>query len=586
MLAVTACRRPFVLLAAAILLAFPACDSSGPDEPEPEPELDTEAPSVPSGVSATVNEDAIEVNWEASSADDLSEYYVFRGAEPKPTNRVATVNEDSYTDSGVEKGQTYYYRVKAVDSTGNESDFSSGASATRGVLFVDVEATGSNSGGSWRDALTSLQDALRSAEAGVQVWVAKGTYYPDRGATVDENARDVSFHIPKEVSVYGGFSGNETQLSQRDWEQYRTVLSGDLKANDGDNFAGYSDNSCHVVTALSEVSLNTIFDGFSVTGGNATEDCPSFLAQININGYTKGSGAGWYGGAPTIRNVVFIENKGSWPGGGGMFTRGGLSDDKPLLINVTFRNNAKGGYAGPATLRDVVFDGNTGQNALSVGGKEHLKATNVRFYNNSTISNGGAVHVSNSTATLRNAVFDGNTAEGIGGALYVSSSAKVEIIGATFTNNTADHTTEGSSDYAQAGEAVFVRSIKSEVTITNSILWGNGENQDQAGAFAPFDRRFNDFPNMLRINNSIVQGGSPDSEPLPYNPGSNLIGDDPLFVDPASDFRLQSGSPAIDAGSNSLVPSDLSEDLDGNARIVDGDGDGEAVVDMGAYEKQ
>src|SRR5207247_120683 len=50
-----------------------------------------------------------------------------------------------------------------------------------------------------------------------------------------------------------------------------------------------------------------------------------------------------------------------------------------------------------------------------------------------------------------------------------------------------------------------------------------------------------------------------------------------------ANFHPQSGSPAIDAGSNS-APNLPATDLDGNARIVDGNDDGTAVVDMGAYE--
>jgi hypothetical protein len=64
---------------------------------------------------------------------------------------------------------------------------------------------------------------------------------------------------------------------------------------------------------------------------------------------------------------------------------------------------------------------------------------------------------------------------------------------------------------------------------------------------------------------------------------------DPQFVDPSNhNFQLSSGSPAIDAGTNAPPHPRLPRlDLAGNPRIVDGgDCDGDAIVDMGAYEFQ
>lgn len=50
-------------------------------------------------------------------------------------------------------------------------------------------------------------------------------------------------------------------------------------------------------------------------------------------------------------------------------------------------------------------------------------------------------------------------------------------------------------------------------------------------------------------------------------------------------LRLQSNSPAIDAGDNSFMTG-IPIDLDGELRIVDGNMDGTLTVDMGAYEYQ
>ena len=58
------------------------------------------------------------------------------------------------------------------------------------------------------------------------------------------------------------------------------------------------------------------------------------------------------------------------------------------------------------------------------------------------------------------------------------------------------------------------------------------------------------------------------------------INADPLFAGP-SDFRLLTGSPSIDAAD---AASPLTEDRDGTARPTDGNGDGIARADQGAYE--
>jgi hypothetical protein len=65
--------------------------------------------------------------------------------------------------------------------------------------------------------------------------------------------------------------------------------------------------------------------------------------------------------------------------------------------------------------------------------------------------------------------------------------------------------------------------------------------------------------------------------------GQGDLGEDPLFVSgwPDVDLHLGIGSPAIDAGDNTSCPA---EDVLGNSRPVDGDDDGDAICDIGAFE--
>ena len=77
--------------------------------------------------------------------------------------------------------------------------------------------------------------------------------------------------------------------------------------------------------------------------------------------------------------------------------------------------------------------------------------------------------------------------------------------------------------------------------------------------------------------------------------GNGNIDGNPTFVDLAGgDLRLQSASPAIDRGGNVVDTIPFAPgfqglpaaDLAGEPRIVDGNGDGTAIVDMGAFEFQ
>jgi hypothetical protein len=64
------------------------------------------------------------------------------------------------------------------------------------------------------------------------------------------------------VRIYGGFIGNETLKTQRDWYQYLTILSGQV----GDPLND-SDNALHVVSAFGSFNAYAKLDGFTITKG-------------------------------------------------------------------------------------------------------------------------------------------------------------------------------------------------------------------------------------------------------------------------------------------------------------------------------
>jgi hypothetical protein len=64
------------------------------------------------------------------------------------------------------------------------------------------------------------------------------------------------------------------------------------------------------------------------------------------------------------------------------------------------------------------------------------------------------------------------------------------------------------------------------------------------------------------------------------------LNSDPLFLGlPTFEYLLRASSPLVDRGlANLLSPNGSSTDLGGDPRVVDGNGDGTATRDVGAFE--
>lgn len=233
------------------------------------------------------------------------------------------------------------------------------------------------------------------------------------------------------------------------------------------------------------------------------------------------------------------------------------SNGTVVIANSLIQNNGTGPQGGGAETNGA------------------FTAVNCRFIGNHAES-GGALFVTGGTSTLTNCIVAGNTALAQGGGVAIESGGALVLSSSTVYANSA-----------LAGGGVLVGPGGS-LTVHNSILWDNVP--DQISESVP--------GGVEEVRFSDVQGGWP---------GDGNLDVDPMFVDPLGpdgmagtdddDLRLVGSSELVDAGNDGLLPLDVADldgdgvtteptplDLDLTPRVQDGDDDGSAETDIGAYE--
>lgn len=220
------------------------------------------------------------------------------------------------------------------------------------------------------------------------------------------------------------------------------------------------------------------------------------------------------------------------------------------------------GYAnggGTAAMNGVSVSHNYGGGIFS---KRNLHGQKLRFANLIIQKNfgafaGGMFNTERSSPLIVNCQITGNAAAGNGGGMLNSTASSPQIINCTIAGNQAND-----------GGGIF-NYIEAAPVIQNTILFGNSSGMNSYNGSIP------------SVSYSLVQGGAE---------GSGNVNLDPLFVNAVShtlaptsdgDYRLETCSPAINSGSNALLPDQLTtRDLAGNLRKV------HQTIDMGAREFQ
>lgn len=302
------------------------------------------------------------------------------------------------------------------------------------TMYVKKGGAGTKDGSSWANAVGELSDALKlSYESGVvmQIWVAAGTYTPGYLAGNAINAVNKAFVLQKDVKIYGGFAGTETSLSQRNWKNNVTILSG-------------ANTNYHVVISSADAGTATL-DGFTITGANGT-----YSGQITVNGNTVkdefGGGIYLVSSSPILSNLI-VTNNYSASEGAGIY----CDASSPTMTNI------------------LVYKNNSGQNCAGIYSTSNANPTiiNSTIVYNTATSWASGVGL-NGSMTIENTIVWGNTTTGsitkkyclIENAPVITTSQVISKADPQFTDiSTDDYTLKKTSPAINIGNNSYVSGV-------------------------------------------------------------------------------------------------------------------------------
>ncbi len=451
--------------------------------------------------------------------------------------------------------------------TGNSADFGSGMAILGGASPQVVENLFDQNGGDFPGATSGGAIYIEGAS---DAWIVRNEFHANGctrwgsaiacvdGANVTIEDNDFVENISSGFSLAGGAVAALGSAPR--------VLDNTFDRNHADFFGG-------------AVALR---DSFATVRGNVMTSNTAGVAGGAIHCAGKGS--------PLLESNRI--ERGSSATGGGIACDEGVSvsiRSNVLLENGAVSNNGRGGLGGAIAIvaREATVELNTVQSnsADQRGGGIAAEESTLSMRRNRIESNrssffGGGVFLKASESLLRRNRIDGNTAPNGAG---ISSSDSTLLLESSFvTRNTADRSGGGAlidrTDFlltnstiadnmaGTSGGGIQTGGTAGLRIITNAILWNNE---------APTGAEIFDGAADTVVSTSVVRGGWP---------GDSNLAADPLFVrDTEGDYRIRFGSPCIDAGDPNAQEIGT-EDAEGDARILDGDFDDQAQIDIGADE--
>jgi chitodextrinase len=253
---------------------------------------DTVAPSIPSGLSATVvSASQINLAWTASSDNvGVAGYKIYRcqGEGCSPATQVASSSGASYADSGLSAATNYGYAVSAFDTAGSESAKSATASAvtlslpdtTPPVVTLTAPLAGATISGT---AVTVSADASDPAATGQVTSGVAGVQFKLDGSNLGSEDTSAPFGVTLDTTAVANGSHVLTAVA---WDVAGNTATSSQVTVTVSNTA--ADTTPPSVSITSPAAGSTVSSTIAVTAA-ATDDVGVAGVQFKLDGASLGA---------------------------------------------------------------------------------------------------------------------------------------------------------------------------------------------------------------------------------------------------------------------------------------------------------
>ena len=386
-----------------------------------------------------------------------------------------------------------------------------------------------------------------------------------------------------------------------------TLSESTVSHNNGDGISNFSTMTLSDST-ISNNNGNGIYNLHTLTLNNSTVSDNSRNGLINESNYrcyydvctatlnnsriSNNSDSGLFNnGQLTLNNSTVSGNSAFW--GGGIYNQGVLTLNNSMVTANSAINDGGGiisfnddPYNDDATLmlnNSIVSGNSTNGNGGGIYSTGRFTLQNSTINDNYANEHGGGIYSNaNQPLTLNNSTISGNQSNRSGGAIYNGrQESTLNLSSVTITNNTAD------SDGNESGDGGGLFNLIGLVNMQNTIM---AANHDHSPTTQHTDCSSVSVLNSLGYN-LIIQdlacpvGGDTTGNLIDLDPNLGPLQDN---GGPTLTHALLADSPALDAGNPAGCADEngtlLSYDQIGVPRTLDGNADGSARCDIGAYE--